>query len=85
MATLVKSAFSNHFINISNFFEKVCYLKEKYSFWFICFVVQWNVISNDNIQSFQLSFEILFQLQLELEGSLLDQNLDELENELSRI
>ena len=45
----------------------------------ISFEVQWNAISNDNIQSFQLSFEI------ELEGNLLDQYLDELENELSTI
>ena len=36
-------------------------------------------------QSFQLSFELLFKLQIELEGNLLHQNLDGLENELSRI
>ena len=41
--------------------------------------------SNDNIQPFQLSFELHFQLQIELEGNLLDQNLNDLENELSRI
>ena len=51
----------------------------------ISFEVQWNAISNDNIQSFQMSFELLFWLQIELEGNLLDQILNELENELSRI
>ena len=52
----------------------------------ISFAVQWNVISNDNIQSFQKSFELLFRLEIELEGNLLDQNLNELlENELSRV
>ena len=68
MITLVKSTFwntadhwlSNHFINISNFFDKVCYLKRNVAFAPISFVVQWNVISNDNIQSFQLSVELLF-------------------------
>ena len=33
-------------------------------------------------QSFQLSFELLFYLQIKLEGNLLDQNVGELENEL---
>ena len=44
-----------------------------------------NVISNDNIQSFLLSFELVFYLQKEIEGNLLGQNLNKLESELSRI
>ena len=64
---------------------KCATLKRFAAFAPISFVVQWNLIPNDNIQSFQLSFELLFKLQTELEGNLLDQNLDGLENELSRI
>ena len=60
-------------------------LKRNEAFASVSFAVQWHAISNDNIQSFQMSFELLFWLQIELEGNLLDQNLDELENELSRI
>ena len=44
-----------------------------------------NVISNDNIQSFLLSFELIFYLQIEKERNSLGQNLNELESELSRI
>ena len=59
--------------------------KRNAAFASIPFGVKWNIISNGNNQSFQLSFELLFQLQIELEQNLQDQNLNELENELSRI
>ena len=39
----------------------------------------------DNFQSFQQSLELLFQLLIDLEGNLLEQNQNDLENELSRI
>ena len=41
--------------------------------------------SNDNNQSFELSFELQFQLQIKVEANLLDENMNEVENELSRL
>ena len=86
---MLKSCWPIHFQIISPPSQKkltrCTTLKRFAAFAPISFVVQWNVIPNDNIQSFQLSFELHFLLQIELEVNLLDQNLDELENELSRI
>ena len=75
------SSFSNHFINISKCFDKMCCLKENYTlcsypFWG---TVKWN--SNHNIQSFVFSFELPFHLQIELAANLLNQNVNVLENE----
>ena len=87
--SILKSCWPIHFQIISPTFQKKLIRsviqKRTAAFAPISFAIQWNAISNDNIQSFQLSFELLVQLQTELEGNLLDQKLDELENELSRI
>ena len=48
-------------------------------------VVKQNGNSNDTIQSYESSFKLLFFLQIELKANLLDQNMNELENELSRM
>ena len=44
-----------------------------------------SLLKYSEILSQMIKFEQLFWLQIELEGNLLDQNLNELENELSRI
>ena len=86
---MLKSCWPIHFQIISPTFQKnlirCATLKRFAAFAPISFVVQWNVIPNDNIQSFQLSFELLFYQNIKLEVNLLDQNVNELENELSRI
>ena len=43
-----------------NFLIRFVIQKRNAAFAFISFVVKWNVISNNNIQLFQLSFELLF-------------------------
>ena len=52
---------------------RIFFLKHKMRPWnrivafaLISFAVQWNVISNDNIQLFQLLFELLLKQQIEL-------------------
>ena len=61
---MLKSCWPIHFQIISPTFQKdlirCATLKRFAAFAPISFVVQWNVIPNDNIQSFQLSFELHF-------------------------
>ena len=58
-------------------------LKKETKFVQISFKLQQNGILSVNIQSFELPFELLFQLQVELKANLLlDQNINELEFEV---
>jgi hypothetical protein len=72
--------FHHHFTIISKFVCCGCYMKKNVAFtvlkWHDCLSVQ---------VPFELPVEIPVQLLLELEANLLDQNVNELEFELSRM
>ena len=58
-------------------FDKVCWFKEKGP---ISCKLRQNDNSNNNIQKFELSFELPFLLEIEVKLNLLDWNVNELEN-----
>ena len=76
--------FQHHFSIISKFVCYDCYMKKNVAFTLISFAV----LKGDDCLSVQVPFELLVQipvqLLLELEANLLDQNVNELEFELSR-
>ena len=77
--------FQHHFTNISKSGCCGCYMKKNVAFTLISFdVMEWNVCLSVQVP-FELPVQIPVQLLLELVANWLDQNVSELEFELSRM
>ena len=77
--------FKHHLSIISKFVCCNCYMKKNVAFTLISFaVLKWDDFLSVQVP-FELPVQISVQLVLELEANLLDQNMNEIEFELSRM